>query len=160
MCTEIQVLDRLLFNFRIFTAAAYHHCTCFRFPIIRIFKKPTKILIFTFCASKASITITRIEEGAPLNIIILTWQLLINLKIQIPVFAGLVIFDVWSCFNTTFLLACQVSLNLLKSIRTIIKRCLVRLISNRIRDILGVHVWALLVDGTIQPMIPMEIKVQ
>ena len=100
---------------------------------------------------------TRIEEGALLHLNILTCKFLISLTGQIPVFMGIISFDIWSCFYTTLLPTCQGRPNLLKSIITIIKRGLIRLLRNKIRDILGVHFWANLVDGPILPMVQTEI---
>ena len=157
MCTEIQVLDQFLFHFHIFMAAASYHCTCFQFTVIKFYNKPPKILIFTFCDSKSSSTMTRIEEGSPLHLNILTCQFLISLTSQIPVFMGLISFDIWSWFDTTFLPTFQVSTNILDSIRTINNRGSVRLLRKNSRDILGLHVWAPLVDGPIRPMVQMEI---
>ena len=103
MCTDIQVIYQFLFNLHIFMAAALHHYACFQFTVIKFYKNTPNILLFTFCSSKASSTITIIEEGAPLRINILTCQFLISLTIQIPIFMGIIIFDIWSWFNTTLL---------------------------------------------------------
>ena len=103
----------------------------------QIYKKPPKILLSTFCASKSSITMTIIEEVDPFHLNILNCQCLISLTSQISVLMGLISFDIWSWLNTTILPTYQGGPNLLKSIRTIINICLVRLISNKIREILG-----------------------
>ena len=73
---------------------------------------------------------------------------------------GLISFHLLSWFITTLIPICQVRPNLLKIIINIIKTDLVRILSNKSRDILGVHVWDHLVDGPIQSMVHMEIKVK
>ena len=113
-------------------------------------------MLFTFCASKANSTMTRIKEGYPLHLNILNFHFLISLTSQIPVFVGLIIFDIWSWFNITLLPTCQGRLNLIKNIRNIINRGSVRLISNKIRVINGLHVWDPLVDGPVRLMVQME----
>ena len=57
-----------------------------------------KILLFNICASKARSTMTRIGEGALLRLNILTCQFSIILTNQIPVFLGLISFDIRSWF--------------------------------------------------------------
>ena len=116
LCTEIQLLDQFPLYFHIFMAAASHHFTCFQFPVIKIYKKTPKILFFAVFASKASSTMTIIEEGAHPRINILNFQCSISLTRQIPFFVGIISFDICSWFNTTLLPTCQGRPNLLKSI--------------------------------------------
>ena len=62
MCLKIEVLDQFLLNLQIFRAAASHHCTCFQWTVIKFYKKLPKTVLLNFYASKASRTMTRIEE--------------------------------------------------------------------------------------------------
>ena len=99
---------------------------------------------------------TKIEEGATFRIYKMNYQCLTSLTIQIPFFVGLISFDSWSWFETTLCSTFQVRKNLLKRIITIIKRGSVRPSINNISDILGLHVWSLLVYGPIWPIFQME----
>ena len=69
---------------------------------------------------------------------------------------SLIRFDIWSWFNNTLIPTCQGRPHLLKSIITIIKRVLVRILRNKIREILRVHVWEPLVYGPIRLMVHMK----